>query len=172
LVLRPIALEVLETLRRHVREHDIKLRGEIDGKGPADIDVADCIEGELSVFERTLKVYARPQDIKPLREYTRMFCVKDDVMRIVNSVSKNRSPTTPITLEVAPELTIRYAIKSVYDDADKGGLRPPNINELPIAVRPRIEKLGYRLPSGNQIKRIGREKEFACRRGKVGKRRT
>ena len=152
----------------HVRKFDIRLRGELNNNPPIDIDRADSLIGKLDIFQQTLTIY---RGSTPARIYHNVFCVKDDVMRIINSMSKNCSATTPITIEEASEPTIRDVIRSVYNDADKGGPRP-NINALPKAVQPRIEKLGYKLPSGKQIKSIGREKEFVSRRGKVGKRLT
>ena len=151
----------------HVRKGDIGLRGDLNDNPPIDIVPADCLIGKLDVFQQTLTIY---RGSRPARTYHNVFCVKYDVMSIVNSMSKNRSATTPITLEEAPEPTIREAIKSVYDDADKKGGPRPNINQLPKAVLPRLP--GYRPPSDRQIKRIGGEKEFAGRRGKIGKRLT
>jgi hypothetical protein len=169
LVLRPIALEVLETLRRHVREQDIKLQGEIDGKAPADIDPADCITGELGVFERTLKIYARPQDIKPLREYTRVFCITANVMKIVNSIATNQSKLkSESTLKPAPDGAIRDQIGSVYSDAEKSGSKAPNLEELLAPVRERLKPLGYKV-SRERIRNIASEPQFKSRRGPVGK---
>jgi hypothetical protein len=168
LTVHAAAERTLKLLCRHVREGDIGLRGELNNNPPIDIDRADRLIGKLDIFQQTLTIYRG----RTARTYHNVFCVKGDVTKIVNHISKDRSGTTPITLEEASEPTIiRDAIRSVYDDADKGGPRP-NINELPKAVLPRLEKLGYRPPSGKQIKSIGREKEFVGRRRKIGKRLT
>jgi hypothetical protein len=163
--LHAAADRTLKLFYRHVREGDIGLRGELNNNPPIDIDRADRLIGKLDIFKQTLTIHRG----RAARSYHNVFCIKGDVIKIVNHISKNRSATTPITLEEASEPTIRNAIRSVYDDADKGGSRP-NINQLPKAVLSRLE--GYRPPSGKQIKSIGGEKEFVGRRGKVGKRLT
>jgi hypothetical protein len=160
------AQRTLKLLCDRVREGDIGLVGQLNNSPPIDIGRADSLIGKLDIFQQTLTIY---RGRTRARLYHNVFCVKHGVMRVVNSASKNRSATTATPLEEAPDSTIREAIRSVYDDADKGGPRP-NINQLVAAVLPRL--LGYRPPSGNHIKNIGREKEFAGRRGKVGKRLT
>jgi hypothetical protein len=161
------AERTLKLLCDHVRDGDIGLRGELNNNPPIDIDRADRLIGKPDIFLQTLTVY---RGGRPARVYRNVFCIKDDVMRIINSLSKNRGATTPITLKEAPEDTIRDACRSVYDDADNKGGPRPNINELPKAVLPRLK--GYRPPSDRQIKAIGGEQEFRNRRGKVGKRLT
>jgi len=74
------------------------------------------------------------------------------------------------TLKQAPEAIIRDKIRSVYDDADKGGPRP-NIVELPDVVQSLLEKQ-WLTASKNQIRTIGKDKEFADRRNKRGQRLT
>jgi hypothetical protein len=163
------AARTLKLFCDHVRDGNIRLRGQLNNNPPIDIGRADSLIGQLDIFQQTLTIYRG----RTPRTYHNVFCVKDGVMRIVNSVSKNRSATTPITLEEAlpeaPIPTIREAIRSVYDDADKSGPRP-NINQLSKAVLPRL--IGYRSPTGRQIKAIGGEPEFRKRRGKIGKRLT
>jgi hypothetical protein len=51
---------------------------------------------------------------------------------------EQRAPAQP--LKAASEKVIREAIKQVYDDADKGGTKPPNINELPEPVMSQLAK--------------------------------
>jgi hypothetical protein len=76
-----------------------------------------------------------------------------------------------LKLKWAPDSMIIEAIADVYDAADKAATKPPNINELPGAVLPRLNARGY-TASGKAIKRIGGNEEFVGRRGKVGVRRT
>lgn len=162
------AVSALEMLRRHIKEGDIRLRGELKASDPpSDIDRADCLVGELKVFEQKLIIYAH--GLTKARTYERVFCVKADVLKIVDRISKNRSGLkSKPELKSATDTVIRNAITSVYDAADKGGPRP-NINQLPNVVQPRLKALGYEA-AGHQIKKIG--KEFASRRGRVGKRLT
>jgi hypothetical protein len=70
-------------------------------------------------------------------------------------------------LKLAPASVIEDVITTVYDEAEV----PPNINQLPKAVIPRLNHLGFKA-SGKQIKELGRANKFAARRGPVGKRRT
>jgi hypothetical protein len=79
----------LKRFCKHVREGDIRLRGELLAENPpAEIDRADCIVGELHVFNQTLTIYA--QGLRPARVYRRVFCVKDDVLRIVRGTTQNK----------------------------------------------------------------------------------
>jgi hypothetical protein len=157
--------EAIKRLCTHVRAGEIRVRGERQRDPPADIDPADCKVGELDVFNQTLTVFG--QGFEAERVYRRVYCVETDVLRIVRNISKNRAGPVP-RLKPAPPTTIRQVIASVYDEADKGGPRP-NINKLPTAVRAQLEALGYEA-SGRKIKKIGREPQFARRRGEVGKR--
>ncbi|MGC2082726.1 MAG: hypothetical protein WA702_05115 [Bradyrhizobium sp.] len=58
-------------------------------------------------------------------------------------------------LKPASTAQIRAIIREVYSAPGK----PPNINELPKKVRPRLQKLGLDA-SGNRISEIGNEPEF------------
>jgi hypothetical protein len=163
------AESTLKLLCDHIREGNIRLRGELKASDPPfDIDRADCLIGELNIFQQTLTIY---RGRTPARIYRHVFCVKDDVMKIVECISKNRSGHKhEPTLKYATPSMIRNVITSVYDDADKGKPRP-NINQLPDAVLQRLEMIGFKA-SGNQIKKIGREEQFKSRRHPVGKRLT
>jgi hypothetical protein len=92
-----------------------------------------------------------------------IFSTEDSLARVLKrSESK---------LRLAPDSMIHEAIADVYDAADKAATKPPNINELPGAVLPRLSVRGY-TASGKAIKTIGGSEEFVGRRGKVGVRRT
>jgi hypothetical protein len=171
------AERTLKLLCDHVRKGDIRLRGELNNNPAIDIDRADCLVGEFNVFDKTLTIPG--QGGKPARTYLRVFCVKDDVMKIVESVSKNRPgfaprewpPIKSKALKLAPPSVIRAVISAVYNEADKNKTAPrPNIQQLPNVVKPRLEKLGYKAKSGSEIKRIGQENQFEGRRNKRGKR--
>jgi hypothetical protein len=159
----------IKRLCKHIKDGEIRLRGELATKDPpCDIDRADCLVGELHVFEQTLTIYAH--GLTPARIYRRVYCVKSDVARIANDISKERLGQRAINkLKQPSDSTIRNEIKSVYDDADKGAARP-NINELPDVVLPRLAKRGF-ITSVRRIRDIGREDQFKSRRGPRGKHR-
>lgn len=161
------AVRMEKRLRKSVREGDIGLRGELKASDPPDdIDRADCLVGELNVFEQTLTISVQGRRT-PARVYRRVFCVRDDVMTIVEAIAKKQSGLT--TSKPAADSMIRSVIKSVYDDAVTSGSHPPNINELPDAVTPLLEKQGYKA-SGRQIKKLGSESQFDGCRNMPGKR--
>jgi hypothetical protein len=89
-----------------------------------------------------------------------------DFMKLVDQAAQDAPASTK-----APIAKIEDVITAVYDDAERDGLPPPNINDLPKAVLPRLKALGF-VTSGNQIKKLGRAERFARRRGLVGKRRS
>jgi hypothetical protein len=161
--------------RDHIRNGDIGLRGELKNNPPIDIDRADCLVGEFNVFDQTLTIPG--QGPKPARTYRRVLCVKDDVMKIVESISKNRPglaqrewpPIKSKTLKPAPEGIIRDQIGSVYSDAEKNGAKVPNLEELLGPVRKRLKPLGYKT-SRDRIRTIASEPQFKSRRRPVGKR--
>jgi hypothetical protein len=64
----------------------------------------------------------------------------------------------------ASDPQIRAEVRAVYAQAGK----PPNVKELPKAVRPRLRKLGLDA-SESQIARVGDEPEFAALRRRRGK---
>jgi hypothetical protein len=66
------------------------------------------------------------------------------------------SDEIPIASELknAREEEILRAIKEAYDTADQKGSKPPNIKELPTAVKPLLEAKGYQA-SGAQIQKFG-----------------
>jgi hypothetical protein len=164
-------------LRRHVKDYDIRLRGirvaEKDKQvgPPTWIDRIEQKEGELDVFEQTLGHGIDPaHTVRPRVIYTSVYCLKSDVDKIAEGISKECLPSAnEPALKWAGEPFIRDVIAAIYDDADKGGDRP-NINRLPDAVQPRLTAHGYKA-TGRRIKKIGSE-EFAHRRGKVGVRLT
>jgi len=164
--------KAIKKLRKHVRDGDIRLRGELKPAEPPDyIDRADCLVGRLDVFAQTLTIYAH--GFKPARIYRRVFCVKDDVMKILEGISKNRSGfrSKPVVKKAPPSL-IRTEIGLIYDNADKNKNAPrPNLAQLPGVVKPRLEARGFEA-SGKQIKKIGSEPLFDGRRNKRGKRLT
>jgi hypothetical protein len=174
LAVHAAAVEMEKLLRRHIREGSIRLRGDLKaGDPPLDIDPAHCQIGELDIFQQTLTISVLGRRT-PACVYRNMFCVADGAMDIVNEISKNHTRSVKgvlsfETLKQASEATIRDTIKSIYDDADKGGSRP-NIVDLPDAVLPRLKNQGL-TASKSQIRKIG-GKDFEGRRNKRGKRLT
>jgi hypothetical protein len=159
--------KVLERFRIHIREGDLRLRGILSPQDPpVEIDSADCRDGDPDIFDRTLKIYESPQTFRTARTYSRVYCVKADVLKLVDNTSKCK----PALKTKTPDGIVRTQITAVYDDADKGGPRP-NIKQLPNAVQPRLENLGYNT-SGRQIMKIGKEKQFNHRRRKPGEKIT
>jgi hypothetical protein len=93
-----------------------------------------------------------------------------DLLDWLDRRQPKKSPTKS-GLKRAPRSAVENEIAAVYEEAAKRNSKPPNINELPYVVLPRLKSLGYET-SGKQIKEIGRANEFAKHRGPVGKRRT
>jgi len=56
----------------------------------------------------------------------------------------------------------------VYDTAEAEGRKPPNINELPAAVQPILQRKGF-YASGRRIKQLGEREEFKRRRRPSGR---
>jgi hypothetical protein len=168
------AKKALDLLRRTVQSGTVRLRGilykrvkgilETQGP-PAGIDLADQRLGDLDVFNAKLIIYETGWQIA--HEYRHVFCNKTDVDKLFKSVTREVAATGGISKQKVPPAVIRKAISDVYDAAEKGATKPPNILELPATVQPLLDALGYRA-SGRQIKDIGKEEEFADRRGKVG----
>jgi hypothetical protein len=71
-------------------------------------------------------------------------------------------------LKAAPKGDIRVAIRTVYDDSQAKGGKPPNIGELSAPVQNLLKKDGY-YASVRHIKDIGEEQEFKRRRRRPGK---
>ena len=170
-----VAEDMEKLFRKHVRKGAIRLRGDLKaGDPPSAIDHAHCRIGEFRVFEQTLTISV-PGHRTPTHVYRNVFCVAGDAMKIATEISKNHcAPIKGVlsfeTLKQAPEAIIRDKIRSVYDDADKGGPRP-NIVKLPDVVQSLLEKQ-WLTASKNQIRTIGKDKEFADRRNKRGQRLT
>ena len=91
-----------------------------------------------------------------------------DLSKLYPPVPSYEELSHELALKEATPSMIRDAIGAVYDDADKAKTKPPNINELPAAVQPRLKAGGY-AASGRQIKQIGGEQPFKLRRLSPGK---
>jgi hypothetical protein len=173
---REAADEMEKLLRKHVHGGDIGLRGELNNNPPIKIDRADCLEGKLDIYQQTLTIHRGRTRV---RTYHNVFCVKDDVMKIVESISKDRPglvqrdwpPIESTALKPAPDGIIRDQISSVYSDAERTGSKAPNLEELISPVRERLKSLDYKA-SRERIRNIGSEPQFKSRRGPVGKRRS
>jgi hypothetical protein len=62
---------------------------------------------------------------------------------------------------------IRNAIKTAYDVAEAARTKPPNIRQLANLVQLQLKSMGYAV-SKTQIMKLGKEKEFECRRRRPG----
>jgi hypothetical protein len=113
--------------------------------------------------------------VRPWRE-ARYRIVEGCDVQVIWPPQPPASQTAPVqrpedevhALKGATPSMIRNVIGAVYDDADKAKTKPPNINELPAAVQPRLKAKGY-AASGRQIKQIGGEQPFKLRRLSPGK---
>lgn len=153
-----VAKNALEILRVNVKNGDIRLRGVLLAQNPpAEIDPADCMDGELDVFDQTLRVYARAQDVTPARIYRQVRCVESDVKKIVRGAST--------ALIRASDEEIHAEIAAVYAEAQ------PNINELPAPVQARLKIRGLDA-SGHRIKILGSEQKYRLHRRPAGQRST
>jgi hypothetical protein len=79
------------------------------------------------------------------------------------------SAETVAELRKASGADIRRVIRAVYAEAKKINAKPPNINELPGKVQPKLRALSYKA-AGHNIKIIGGEQEFERQRQPSGKR--
>ena len=75
---------------------------------------------------------------------------------------------SPVKLKPTPERIIIEGIRWAYDTAEHEGRKPPNIKELPAAVRPFLQERGFNA-SGRSIQRLGEAEEFKRRRRRPGK---
>jgi hypothetical protein len=73
-----------------------------------------------------------------------------------------------LKLKPAPERIIIEGIRWAYDTAEHEGRKPPNIKELPAAVRPFLQERGFSA-SGRSIQGLGEAEEFKRRRRRPGK---
>jgi hypothetical protein len=81
---------------------------------------------------------------------------------------ESRAETASDRIRPATEEQIRGAITAVYNQAKILRNKPPNIRQLPGPVQEELRRTGRRA-SGNQIMKIGEEKEFADCRWPIGK---
>jgi hypothetical protein len=73
-----------------------------------------------------------------------------------------------VKLKPAPDRIVIEGIRWAYDTAEHEGSKPPNIKELPAAVRPFLQERGFSA-SGRTIPRLGEAEEFKRRRRRPGK---
>jgi hypothetical protein len=105
---------VLKELQQHIREGRIRLRGELDGNLPADIDEIDCKRArDLCVFAMRshnagdLPIYREGHGLKTDRVYHRVHCNADDLAKLVNPApaalpaEPEQPPNAPPTAKVA-----------------------------------------------------------------------
>jgi hypothetical protein len=81
---------------------------------------------------------------------------------------KTQPSQSQVKLKPAPRWVIIEGIRWAYDTAEHEGRKPPNIKELPAAVRPFLQARGFSA-SGRQIQRLGEAEEFKRRRRPPGK---
>jgi hypothetical protein len=113
------------------------LPDDIDGREVRDFDLFDIIRNEL----KTRAAEFHSVEINRL-EF-------EQFVRAKWPAYFQRAPLLP-----APEAEIERVIAAVYDEVENAGT-PPNIKQLPNAVLPRLEALGW-TASKTQIMEIGR----------------
>jgi hypothetical protein len=74
----------------------------------------------------------------------------------------------PELLKPAPPSRIHQAIAEVYDDAEAGGEKPPNVKEIAAPVRVILQNAGYKA-SARQIQELASDSRHKGRRRKPGK---
>jgi hypothetical protein len=140
-----------DVLTRNVREHTIRLRGVLDdGKArePHDIDPIDCAQGDLDIWEQTLEVTKGGR-----KTYRQVHCIADDVHRVAKCIRGERLVEQP--LRPASEQQVKDAISAAYDAAKVAGAKPPNIVQLPSAVKNLLKEQGLRA-SGKYIQKFAK----------------
>src|SRR5262249_8695830 len=76
--------------------------------------------------------------------------------------------TKKLATKLASKERIKEAIDTIYSVAEKSGVKPPNIKELPPQVRNYLASSGY-TASARQIQDLGSLQEFKLRRRPPGK---
>ena len=88
----------------------------------------------------------------------------------VATVSAPTSDRGTIQSNEMTDEVIRVVIREMYNEAERAGNKPQNINELVDYVWPRVElRLGSKI-TGLHVRRIGSEVEFQRRRLRQGRR--
>jgi hypothetical protein len=73
------AYEALDLLKAGIAGQKIRLRGSLNGAPHADVDPIDARDGELGVFDETLKIYESKPNFRISRKYTSVHCYADDL---------------------------------------------------------------------------------------------
>jgi hypothetical protein len=90
---RITAVEVSRKFTEHVRKGDVRLRGSLarlqTGRelqdAPGAIPLEDCREGTLDIFDQILKIDKNKYTFVTAYTYLRVYCVKADVLKLLNS---------------------------------------------------------------------------------------
>jgi hypothetical protein len=70
-------------------------------------------------------------------------------------------------LRPAPDSRIHKTICEVYDDAERAGLKPPNLKEIVAPVQNKLSAKGY-VATGRRIQQLAESDAYKCRRRKPG----
>jgi hypothetical protein len=155
------AHEALDLLRTGVSAKTIRLRGCLYNASPNDIDPIDVVQGELSVFEGTLKIYEHKSTFRTSRIYTSVHCYAEDIQHWLGQPAVNAEEPPR---RAASKEEIRMELRAVYAASTK----PPNVKEAPKAVQPRLHERGLEAAE-RYIAEIADEAEFQKLRRKPGK---
>jgi hypothetical protein len=119
---RMTAVEVSRKFTEHVARGHIRLRGILSPQNPPlEIDPADCRDGDLDIFDRTLKIYASPQTFRTARIYSRVYCVKADVLKLVDTADLGTTSEKAVEPRLKkPAGASRHQIKAIVTDYRKG----------------------------------------------------
>jgi hypothetical protein len=131
--------------------------------------VAKWADWENSASDYDDGMIAITRDLEVLNDDAfRSLLTGDPTQKQADDCSLEDVTTLSQTKRSAPRETIRTVIREAYDAAAAQGRKPPNINELPAAVLPRLEEKGF-CASGRSIQKVGEAKEFKSRRRPPGK---
>jgi hypothetical protein len=125
----------------------------------------------MSIEGRQLYGLFRTMDVLPSKEAILEFARRHKVRPPSWWADASKGETQPslqVKLKPAPDRIVIEAIRCVYDAAEKGGTKTPNIKQLPAAVQPIVQQQGY-YSSGRHIMRLGDAEEFKRRRRRPGK---
>jgi hypothetical protein len=131
--------------------------------------VAKWVDWENSSSDRDDGMIAITRDLEVLNDNAfRSLLSRDPDQKQTNEGRSEEGAMRSQEKPLATHEMVRTVIQATYDAAAANGQKPPNIKELPAAVLPRLEEMGFRA-TGLSIQTIGEAQEFKRRRRKPGK---
>jgi hypothetical protein len=129
------ANRAIKLLCESVRSEEIPLRGFFEENKPSiSIDPFECRFGTLDVFKAELECYADVREAWPARTYSNIHCVKSDVDKIVESITKEKttSQTPPAKAGGRPPVVdwtmVDEEVFRLMDDNDEFSPDDPDWN--------------------------------------------